>query len=136
MAFNELATPLDTDPDEASSAGAAPSCYTSLIVNLEGNTFDSETVSFEWTECGLEFISCLGKSLVSVGLPHGDVVGFKDATTENELALMSASSQQPMSIAIEADQFGVQPGARTTLRRVRGLLCHLVMVPVRLAAYS
>ena len=34
-------------------------------------------------------------------LPHGDVVGVKDTTTESEL--MSALSQQPVSIAIEAD---------------------------------
>ena len=26
----------------------------------------------------------------AVGLPHGDVIGFKDATTESELILMSA----------------------------------------------
>ena len=40
----------------------------------------------------------------AVGLPHGDVVGFKDATTESELTLMSALTQQPVSSAIEADQ--------------------------------
>ena len=136
MAFKELTTPLDTDPmrrcrrvgapgqgeevvDEASSAGAAPSCYTESIVNLKGNTVDSETGSFDLTDCGLEYISCLRKSLVRVGLPHGDVASFKDATTENELTLISALSQQPVSIAIEADQFGIQLGA--ILRRVRGL---------------
>ena len=84
--------------DEASSGRAAASCYTGSIVK-EGNTFDSETGSCDLTDCGLEFISCLGMSFVSVGFPHGDVVGFKDAITDNELALMSASSQQPMSIS-------------------------------------
>ena len=39
-----------------------------------------------------------------LGLPHGDVVGFKDATTESQLILMSASCQKPVSIAFEADQ--------------------------------
>ena len=40
----------------------------------------------------------------TAGLPHGNAVGFKDATTESELALMSALSQQPVFAAIEADQ--------------------------------
>ena len=76
--------------EDAFSAEAALSCDISSIVNLKENTFDSETGSFDLTDCGLEFIFCLGTSLVSVGLPHGDVVGFKNATTEGELALMSA----------------------------------------------
>ena len=58
-----------------------------------------------------------------------DVVGLKDATTENELALMSALGQEPRFIVIEADQFGIQAGARTVLRRVRGLRS----LPVRLS---
>ena len=59
---------------------------------------DSETGNFDMT--------CLRNSIVSatVDLLHGDVVGFKDTTTENELALMSALNQQPVSIVIEADQ--------------------------------
>ena len=45
-------------------------------------------------------------------LPRGGVVGFKDVTTEIELALMSAKNQQPVSIAIEADQsFSRENGA-------------------------
>ena len=39
-----------------------------------------------------------------MGLPHGDVVGFKDVTTESDQALMSALRQQSVFIAIEADQ--------------------------------
>ena len=39
-----------------------------------------------------------------MGLPHGDVVGFKDATTVSGLVMMSVLSQQPVPIAIEADQ--------------------------------
>ena len=68
----------------------------SEIVKLKGN--DSEAGSFDLT--------CLGKSIVSatVGLLHGDVASFKDATTESEMALMSALSQRPVSIVIEADQ--------------------------------
>ena len=70
-------------------------------MNLKGNTFDNETGSFDLT----------------------------DAIIENELAPMSALSQQLLFIAIEADQFEIQPGATTILRRVRGLRS----LPVRLS---
>ena len=53
---------------EASSAGAAPYCYTgselSETVKLKGNTFDSETGGFNLTGSGLDSISCLRVSSV------------------------------------------------------------------------
>ena len=67
------ATPLDTEPVRRCRAGAPGQGNSKLseIVKLKGST-----------DGGLESVSCLGKCLV----PHGDVVGFKDATTANELA--------------------------------------------------
>jgi len=43
-------------------------------------------------------------SSCTTGLPKGSVTGFKDVTTDNEQAMMSALAQQPVSIAIEADK--------------------------------
>lgn len=40
----------------------------------------------------------------TVGLPKGGVTGYKDVDKGNETALMDAISQQPVSIAIEADK--------------------------------
>jgi len=39
-----------------------------------------------------------------VGIPKGAVLGFSDVSTDSEKALMSAVAQQPVSVAIEADQ--------------------------------
>merc|ERR1719221_219653 len=44
----------------------------------------------------------------TVGIPKGDVKGYKDVTSDNEQALMSAVQQQPVSIAIEADKMAFQ----------------------------
>ena len=74
-----------------------------------------------------------------------------DAIMENELALMSALSQQPVFIAIEADLFDIQPVRLSYLGKNKfplcgkdvttvskefeaRLSCHLALVPVRLAA--
>merc|ERR1712060_793016 len=47
----------------------------------------------------------MGKeSSCTSGLPKGSVTGFKDVTSDNEQAMMSALNQQPVSIAIEADK--------------------------------
>jgi len=43
-----------------------------------------------------------------VGIPQGGVVGYTDVSTDSEQALMSAVAQQPVSIAIEADQSSFQ----------------------------
>ena len=42
--------------------------------------------------------------MCTVGLLHGNVVGYKDTTTASGLAVMSALGQQPVSIVIQADQ--------------------------------
>merc|ERR1712014_113224 len=47
-------------------------------------------------------------SSCTVGIPNGDVKGFKDVTADSEQALMSAVQQQPVSIAIEADKMAFQ----------------------------
>jgi C1A family cysteine protease len=47
-------------------------------------------------------------SSCTVGIPQGQVVGFKDVTPNDLEALMDAVAQQPVSIAIEADQSAFQ----------------------------
>merc|ERR1712211_156940 len=47
-------------------------------------------------------------SSCTVGLSQGSVTGYKDVSTDSEQALMSAVAQQPVSIAIEADQSSFQ----------------------------
>merc|ERR1712151_1031989 len=47
-------------------------------------------------------------SSCTVGVPKGDVKGFKDVSKDDEQALMEAVSQQPVSIAIEADKMAFQ----------------------------
>jgi len=47
-------------------------------------------------------------SSCTVGIPRGDVKGYKDVTSDSEQALMSAVQQQPVSIAIEADKMAFQ----------------------------
>jgi len=42
------------------------------------------------------------------GLPQGGVIGYKDVPHQDANALMSAVSQQPVSIAIEADKMVFQ----------------------------
>merc|ERR1712217_252615 len=48
------------------------------------------------------------QSSCAVGIPKGGVTGFKDVTADDEQALMEALSQQPVSVAIEADQKAFQ----------------------------
>merc|ERR1712190_392296 len=47
-------------------------------------------------------------SSCSVGIPKGDVTGYKDVATDNEQALMEAVEKQPVSIAVEADKSAFQ----------------------------
>merc|ERR1712135_52248 len=47
-------------------------------------------------------------SSCTVGLSQGSVTGYKDVSTDSEQALMSAVAQQPVSIAIGADQSSFQ----------------------------
>jgi len=44
----------------------------------------------------------------TVGIPRGGVTGYHDVTVNDENALMEAVAQQPVSIAIEADQYSFQ----------------------------
>mmetsp|Transcript_10710 Transcript_10710/g.33965 ORF Transcript_10710/g.33965 Transcript_10710/m.33965 type:complete len:384 (+) Transcript_10710:93-1244(+) len=44
------------------------------------------------------------ESNCTVGIPKGGVVGFKDVLSQDEQALLEAVSQQPVSVAIEADE--------------------------------
>ena len=44
----------------------------------------------------------------TVGVPKGSIVGFKDVSPKDMDALMEAVSQQPVSVAIEADQTAFQ----------------------------
>lgn len=44
------------------------------------------------------------ESTCTAGIPKGGVVGFKDVTVKDTNALMEAVAQQPVSVAIEADQ--------------------------------
>ena len=54
---------------------AAPACHTcsklSKTMNLKVNTLASETGNFDLTDCGLESISCQGKSLVNATTSAG-----------------------------------------------------------------
>lgn len=44
------------------------------------------------------------KATCTVGIPQGSVVGYKDVQPKSDQALMDAVSEQPVSIAIEADK--------------------------------
>jgi hypothetical protein len=65
----------------------------------------------------------------TVGIPVGGVTGFKDVAVDSEEAMMEAVSQQPVSIAVEADKAvfqsyksGVLSGACGT-KLDHGILC-------------
>merc|ERR1712194_814419 len=47
-------------------------------------------------------------SSCTVGIPKGDVTGYKDVAKDDMQALMEAVTQQPVSIAIEADKSAFQ----------------------------
>ena len=48
------------------------------------------------------------ESNCSVAVPKGSIVGFKDVSAQDTEALMEAVAQQPVSVAIEADQMAFQ----------------------------
>ena len=48
------------------------------------------------------------ESNCTVGVPKGSIVGFKDVSAQDTEALMEAVAQQPVSVAIEADQMAFQ----------------------------
>lgn len=52
--------------------------------------------------------TCQEATTCSVGIPKGDIKGYYDVPTSDTKALMEAVLQQPVSIAIEADQTNFQ----------------------------
>lgn len=55
----------------------------------------------------IELTSFCKAATCDTGLPQGAVVGYMDVPYNNEEALMSAVAQQPVSVAIEADQSAI-----------------------------
>merc|ERR1712216_24964 len=60
------------------------------------------------------------ESQCTVGIPMGGVTGYKDVPQNDEQALMEAVSQQPVSVAIEADQMAFQLYKSGVLTRTCG----------------
>merc|ERR1719150_1885378 len=56
----------------------------------------------------------------AVGIPRGGVIGYKDVAEDDEQALMEALSQQPVSVAIEADQKAFQLYKTGVLTKICG----------------
>eukprot|EP00972_Heterocapsa_arctica_P023938 3525981-Heterocapsa_arctica.AAC.1 len=54
------------------------------------------------------------------GIPSGGIAGFKDVPTDDEHALMEAVVQQPVAIAIEADQMAFQLYSKGILTKACG----------------
>jgi len=78
---------------------------------LMDNAFNyAETVDF-CTEDSYSYAAKAGNCSASgctVGIPKGGVVGFKDVAHDDIQGMMDAVSQQPVSVAIEADQMAFQ----------------------------
>jgi len=63
------------------------------------------------TEASYQYKAKVGtcqESTCTVAIPQGDIVGYFDVPVDNTSALMEAVAQQPVSIAIEADQHAFQ----------------------------
>merc|ERR1712054_94 len=56
----------------------------------------------------------------TVGIPKGAVTGYKDVPADDEKALMEAVAQQPVSVAIEADQMAFQLYSKGILTKTCG----------------
>ena len=61
-----------------------------------------ESYSYAATEGTCKLSGC------QVGIPQGGVVDYTDVSTDSEQTMMSAMTQQPVSIDIEIDQYSVQ----------------------------
>ena len=75
------------------------------------NAFSFAKTNSIYTEGSYPYTSTDGTCNLSgcqVGIPQGGVVGYTDVSTDSEQAMMSAVAQQPVSIAIEADQYSFQ----------------------------
>lgn len=65
----------------------------------------------------------------TAGIPAGGVVGYHDVTKQSEEALMEAVAQQPVSVAIEADEMAFQMYSSGVLTKACGAkLDHGVLV--------
>ena len=63
------------------------------------------------TEASYSYIATDGTCNLSgcqVGISQGGVVDYTDVSTDSEQTMMSAMTQQPVSIDIEIDQYSVQ----------------------------
>jgi len=75
------------------------------------NAFEYEEGTIVCTEDSYPYTARNGvchASGCTAGIPKGGVVGFKDVSSDDEEALMDAVAQQPVSVAIEADQMAFQ----------------------------
>lgn len=78
---------------------------------LMDNAFKYEVTVAVCTEASYNYTAQNGvckASKCAAGIPSGGVVGFKDIDHNDQQALMSAVVQQPVSVAIEADQSAFQ----------------------------
>jgi len=60
------------------------------------------------TESAYPYKAVDGSCQSSCGTRYGSITGYKDVTVNSESALQTAATQQPVSVAIEADQSGFQ----------------------------
>ena len=79
-------------------------CNVELINNSfafcrENGQCTEDSHSYTSTEGTFKVLSC------DVELAPGSITGYKDVSTDNVQTLMTAVAQQPVSIAIEADQY-------------------------------
>ena len=75
------------------------------------NAFSFAKTNSIYTEGSYPYTATDGTCILSgcqVGILQGGVVGYTDVSTDSEHAMMSAVAQQPVSIAIEADQYSFQ----------------------------
>merc|ERR1711998_791884 len=52
--------------------------------------------------------TCSTSKQAQTAIPAGDVTSYSDVTTDSETQMLAAVTQQPVSVAIEADQSGFQ----------------------------
>merc|ERR1712194_770538 len=90
---------------------------------LMDNAFQFAENNAIWTEGSYPYKGVDGTcqaSSCTVGIPKGDVTGYKDVAKDDMRALMEAVTQQPVSIAIEADKSAFQSYQNGYVRLLRG----------------